>query len=45
MYIARGKGKKPIGDKVLMSIESPYHFDHFLQVSNKTHFLMFSTCI
>ena len=29
-----------------MSIESPYHFDHLLQVSNKslsfyTHFLMF----
>ena len=35
MYIARGKGRKPLWDKFLMSTESPYHFDHLLQVSNK----------
>ena len=36
MYIALGKGRKPLGDKLLMSAESPYHFDHLLQVSNKS---------
>ena len=36
MYIARGKGRKPLGDKLLMSTESPYCFDHLLQVSNKS---------
>ena len=25
-----------LGDKLLMSTESPYHFDHLLQVSNKS---------
>ena len=29
-----GKGRKPLGNKLLMSTESPYHFDHLLQVSN-----------
>ena len=29
------KGIKSLGDKLLMSTESPYHFDHLLQVSKK----------
>ena len=28
--------RKTLGDKLLMSTESPYHFDHLLQVSNKS---------
>ena len=36
MYIAPGKGRKPLGDKLLMSTESPYHFDLLLQDSNKS---------
>ena len=32
----RGKGRKPLGDKLLMSTQSPYHLDHLLQVSNKS---------
>ena len=35
-YIAPGKGRKPLGDKLLMSTESPFHFDHLLLVSNKS---------
>ena len=47
MYIAPEQEQKTLGGKLLMSTESPYHFDHLLQVSNKlnsdfyTHFLMF----
>ena len=37
MYqFGEGKGRKPFGDKLLMSTESPYHFDHLLQVSNES---------
>ena len=36
MCIAPGQGRKPLGDTLLMSTESPYHFDHLLQVSNKS---------
>ena len=36
MYIAPGQGQKTPGDKLLMSTESSYHFDHLLQVSNKS---------
>ena len=36
MYIAPGQGQKTLGDKLLMSTESPYHLDHLLQVSNKS---------
>ena len=32
IYVARGKGRQPLGDKLLMSAESPYHFAHLLQV-------------
>ena len=32
----QGKARKPLGDKLLMSTESPYHFNHLLQVSNKS---------
>ena len=36
MYIAPGQGQKTPWDKLLMSKESPYHFNHLLQVSNKS---------
>ena len=36
----RGKGRKLLGDKLLMSTESPYHFDHLLQVSNKSLWIL-----
>ena len=36
MYIAPGQEQKPLRDKLFMSTESPYHFDHLLQVSNKS---------
>ena len=29
---SRGKGRQPLGDKLLMSTERPYHFAHLLQV-------------
>ena len=29
-----------LGDKLLMSTESPYHFDHLLQVSNKSLWIL-----
>ena len=35
MYIAPGKGRQHLGDKLLMSTESPYHFAHLLQVYKK----------
>ena len=31
----RGKGTKPLGEKLLMSTESLNHFNYLLQVSNK----------
>ena len=34
MYIyPQGRGRQPLGDKILMSTERPYHFAHLLQVS------------
>ena len=36
VYSPGGKGRKLLGDKLLMSTENPYHFDHLLQVSNKS---------
>ena len=33
MYIAPGQEQTTLGDKVLMPTESPVHFDHMLQVS------------
>ena len=36
----RGKGRKPLGDKLLMSTESPYDFDHLLQASNKSSWIL-----
>ena len=35
MYIALGRGRQPLGDKVLMSTEMFSHFIHLLQVSKK----------
>ena len=35
MYIVPGKGRQPLGDKLLMSTESLYHFAHLLQVLKK----------
>ena len=34
MYISPiwGRGRQPIGDKISMSTETPYHFTHLLQV-------------
>ena len=40
MYIAPGQGQKTPGDKLWMSTESPYHFDHLLQVSNKSRWIL-----
>ena len=36
MYIAPGQGQKTPWGQILMSTKSPYHFDHLLQVSNKS---------
>ena len=36
VYSSGGKARKPLGDRLLMSTEIPYHFDHLLQVSNKS---------
>ena len=36
MYIAPGKGRKPLKDECSMSTESPFHCDQLLQVSNKS---------
>ena len=33
MYIAPGKGRQSIGDKILMTTKRPSHFAHMLQVS------------
>ena len=33
MYIAPGKGRQPLGDKILMTTERPFLFAHMLQVS------------
>ena len=34
MYIAPGQlSRQPLGDKILMATERPYHFGHLLQVS------------
>ena len=33
MYIAPGRGRQSIGDKILMTIERPFLFAHMLQVS------------
>ena len=35
MYIVAGQGQTTPGDKILMSIETSYHFGHLLQVSKK----------
>ena len=40
MYIAPGQGQKTLGDKLLISTESPYHFYHLLQVSNKSLWIL-----
>ena len=36
----RGSGRQPLGDKVLMSTERPYHFAHLLQFSKN----LFEVC-
>ena len=33
IYIALGKGRQSIGDKILMTTERPFLFAHMLQVS------------
>ena len=34
------KGRKSLGDKFFKATESPYHFDHLLQVSNKSLWIL-----
>ena len=36
MYIARGRGRQSIGDKILMTTERPFLFEHVLQVSKRS---------
>ena len=40
MYIALRQGQKIPWGQMLMSTESPYHFDHLLQVSNKSLWIL-----
>ena len=40
MYIAPGQGQKTLGVKILMSTESSYHFDHLLQVSKQSLWIL-----
>ena len=40
MYIALVQWQKPLGDKLLMSRESPYHFDYLLKLSNKSAWIL-----
>ena len=35
MYIAKGRDRQPLGDKILMSTENHYHFAHLLPVIKK----------
>ena len=41
-YSPGARADKPIGVKILMSTESPYHFDHLLQVLKKSLWSLFS---
>ena len=44
MYIALGQGRKPPGDELLMSTESPYHCDFvasFKQISLNSNLYTF----
>ena len=40
MYIATGEVQKTLRDKLLMSTKSPYNFDHLVQVSNKSLWIL-----
>ena len=33
--LPQGRGRQPLGDKILMPTERPYHFAHLLQVLKK----------
>ena len=39
-YIALGQGQKTLWGQTLVSTGSPYHFDHLLQVSNKSLWIL-----
>ena len=40
MYIAPGRGRQSIGDKILMTTEGPFLFAHMLQmISSKSDFI------
>ena len=44
MYIAPGRGRQPLGDKILMSTERPYHCPFsvsFINISLKSDFITF----
>ena len=53
VYSPGARAENPFWDKLLISTESPYHFDHLLQVSNKSLWILilytflnvFSKCI
>ena len=36
MYIAPGRGRQSIGDKIFMTTEMPYLFTHMLRFQNKS---------
>ena len=40
VYSPWEKAKQNLGDKLLMSTQTPYHFDHLLQVSNKSLWIL-----
>ena len=40
VYSPRARAENPLGDKLLMSTVSPYHFDHLLHVSNKSLWIL-----
>ena len=47
MYIARGMGRQPSVDKILMSTQKPCHFSHLLQdlkISFNTDFIHNFSC-
>ena len=40
VYSPGARAENPLGDKLLMSTESPYHFVYLLQVSNKSLWIL-----
>ena len=42
MYIGPGRGRQPLGDKLVMSTERPCHFAYLVQVSKTFFELIFN---